>query len=396
MFSLLKERNIFVLTLSQILFWTTLMLGISVSALVGQMLAENKALATLPAGFLALSAIIVTRPASIMMQKTGRRFGFILGALSGIIGCIVSAYAIFQGSFELFCLGNILIGPFQAIGLYHRLAAADSVPAEKNAQAIAMVMAGGIVAALITPTLLVWSKKLYDPYIFAGNFVVLAFSNALLVLLLTFFSEKKEDSALQTDGGRPISEIIKQPMFIVAVVNAGFAQGIMVLIMLATPLAMVACGFAADDAAYAVRWHFLSMFIPSFFSGPLISRFGAPNVALAGAGLFVLSIGTAAAGINYLNFSIALIFLGVGWNFMYVAGTTMITMSHTPEERGRVQGTAEMTVLSVSTIAAFSSGGLLNGIGWNAVNFGAIPLLLIAVFLTWRFAQQSRIDAKTA
>ncbi len=396
MFSLLRERNILVLTLSQILFWTTLMLGISVSALVGQTLAENKALATLPAGFLALSAIIVTRPASIMMQKTGRRFGFILGALSGIVGCIVSAYAIFQGSFELFCLGNILIGPFQAIGLYHRLAAADSVPAEKNSQAIAMVMAGGIVAALVTPTLLVWSKQLYDPFIFAGNFVVLAFLNVFLVLLLMFFSEDKKTEAQESGGGRPLGEIIRQPMFIVAVINAGFAQGIMVLIMLATPLAMVACGFADNDAAYAVRWHFLSMFIPSFFSGPLISRFGAPKIALVGAGLFVLSIATAAAGINYLNFSFALIFLGVGWNFMYVAGTTMITLSHTPEERGRVQGTAEMIVLSVSTVAAFSSGGLLSGVGWQAVNFGAVPLLLIAVFMTWRFARQSSMEAKSA
>ncbi len=396
MFSLLRERNILVLTLSQILFWTTLMLGISVSALVGQTLAENKALATLPAGFLALSAIIVTRPASIMMQKTGRRFGFILGALSGIVGCIVSAYAIFQGSFELFCLGNILIGPFQAIGLYHRLAAADSVPAEKNSQAIAMVMAGGIVAALVTPTLLVWSKQLYDPFIFAGNFVVLAFLNVFLVLLLLFFSEDKKTEAQESGGGRPLGEIIRQPMFIVAVINAGFAQGIMVLIMLATPLAMVACGFADNDAAYAVRWHFLSMFIPSFFSGPLISRFGAPKIALVGAGLFVLSIATAAAGINYLNFSFALIFLGVGWNFMYVAGTTMITLSHTPEERGRVQGTAEMIVLSVSTVAAFSSGGLLSGVGWQAVNFGAVPLLLIAVFMTWRFARQSSMEAKSA
>lgn len=379
-------RNALLLAACQALFWGALMIGITMSGLVGQMLADNKALATLPAGLIALVTIFVAGPASALMQRFGRRTGFIIGAAAGLIGGGVSAAGIFAGDFVVFCLGNAILGIYQAIGQFYRLAATDAVPAEHHGRAVSTVMTGAIAAAILAPTLSVWSKDLFAPVLFAGSFVALSGLSLLAVGFIIALSEPPRRERQVAVGGRPLGEIVRQPLFVVAIANAGIAQGVMILVMLATPLAMVACKFPVSDAATVIQWHVLGMFLPSFFSGRLADRFGAPNIAITGAVILGASAAIAASGIEFLHFGIALALLGLGWNFMYVAGTIMITASHRPEERGRVQGAAEMAIAIIATLASFTSGALLHGLGWTAVNIGAAPLLITAAGLTLWYA----------
>ncbi|MGH1353082.1 MAG: MFS transporter [Methyloligellaceae bacterium] len=387
MLSLLKQRNILILTVCQVLFWVTLMAGIAVTSLVGQILASDNFYATFPAGFLALSGIFVTRIASSLMQKFGRKLGFLIGATSGVAGCALCMLAILQSSFIMFCIGSAILGAHQAIGLYYRLAATDAVPMENKGQAVSVVMAGGVAAAVIAPTLSLWSQKLLMPYLYAGTFAVLALLCVAIFLLLALLEDQQVTEENSAGQGRSLGELFRQPVLIMAVTNAAVAQGLMVLLMLSMPLAMVACGFGKDVPVTVMQWHFLAMFGPSFFTGNLIQKFGAANVALAGALLLLSSIVFAATGITFYNFSVALILLGLGWNFMHVAGTTMVTYTHLPEERGKVQGTSEMIILCVSACAAFSSGGLQSEYGWTVVNIAAVPVIIVAALITWRFSR---------
>ena len=388
---LLREgRNVLLLSACQALFWGALMIGITMSGLAGQMLADHKALATLPAGIMALTTIFVTSPASRLMQRQGRRAGFLLGVAAGVIGGLVSGVAIFVGDFLLFCLGNAILGAYAAIGQYYRLAATDALPPERHGRAVSTVMVGAILAALFAPTLSVWSKDLFAPVLFAGSFLAVSALSLAAVGLIVLLADKTPKAAkTNSEGGRPMGEILRQPIFVVALANASIAHGVMILVMLSTPLAMVACGFAVGEAATVIQWHVLGMFLPSFFSGRLIDRFGAAPVGITGAGILALSAAVAAAGIEFLNFGVALALLGIGWNFMYVAGTTLITASHLPEERGRVQGAAEMAIAGTAAVMSFASAGLLNGLGWAAVNLGALPLLAIAAGLTVWYLRQS-------
>ncbi|MDJ0950378.1 MAG: MFS transporter [Alphaproteobacteria bacterium] len=387
------ERNVLLLAACQALFWGALMIGITMSGLVGQILAEHKALATVPAGILALTTIFVARPASLLMQRFGRRVGFFLGALAGLVGGMVCAAGIFAGDFLVFCLGNAILGAYQAIGQYYRLAATDSVAPERSGRAVSTVMAGGVVAALVAPGLSVWSKDLFAPVLFAGSFLAVSALSLMATGLIAALTEQRPGRAQAGTGGRPFGEIARQPIFIVAIANAGIAHGVMILVMLATPIAMVGCGFPVADAAGVIQWHVLGMFLPSFFSGRLVDRFGAANVGIAGSAILGVSAAVAAAGLEYLNFSVSLALLGIGWNFMYVAGSTMITAAHRPEERGRVQGAAEMSIAGIAALASFASAGLLNGLGWSAVNIGAAPMLVAAAALTYWFAKRAAREA---
>ncbi|MEM7021433.1 MAG: MFS transporter [Pseudomonadota bacterium] len=396
---LYQERNVLLLAGCQALFWSALMIGITMSGLVGQMLSSQKALATLPAGLLALCTILIARPASVLMQRMGRRVGFLLGALAGTIGGLVCAGGIFLGSFAVFCLGNAILGAYAAIGQYYRLAATDSVEPSRRGRAVSTVMAGGIVAALLAPTLSLWSKDLFAPVLFAGSFLAVTAFSLVAIGMIAAFNERAPAPSEKRVQGRPLGEIMRQPIFLVAIANAGIANAVMILVMLATPLAMVACSYPVSDAATVIQWHVLGMFIPSFFTGRLVDRFGAANVGLTGAGILAVSASVAAAGTAIANFGIALASLGVGWNFMYVAGTAMITASHRPEERGRVQGAAETIIAVLATLASFASAALLHGLGWAAVNIGAAPLLIAVAALTiWfsRRATQIAVRARSA
>jgi len=391
-----SKRNIAVLFVCQALYWGAVIVGITLSAIVGASLAPEPILATLPAGLLALGAIVATAPASLLMQRYGRRTGFRIGTISGALGGALAAYAIVEQSFVGFCLGNLALGLYQACANYYRLAATDSVAANRSGTAIAWVMAGGILAAIVAPAVSVGSKDLISTSLYAGSYlVVLGLSLAatfVLGLLVTPSAafEKSGPAAPQHAHARSLGEVARQPIFIAAVVNAGVSHGTMILVMTTTPLAMTAHALDIGDAAFVIQWHVLGMFIPAFFSGRLVDRLGPATVSIAGACVFILSITLALSGTAMGYFLVSSFLLGAGWNLMYVAGSTLIAASHRPEERGKVQGAAELGIAVIAVIAAFSSGGLLAFFGWNAVNVGALPLLAAAVLITLWYARCRR------
>ena len=391
----MTDRNVLLLTACQALFWSALMIGITMSGLVGLMLAENRALATLPVGLLAFTTIFVARPAGQFMQRFGRRAGFAVGAAAGVAGGLISVWGIFAASFAVFCLGNAVLGIYQGIGQFYRLAATDTVDPERRGRAVSTVMAGGIVAAVAAPNLTIWTKDLFAPVVFAGSFAAVAALAIAATALIVFLAEPAPTTAASGAGaGRPLAVILRQPRFIVALANAAVAHGIMILVMIATPLAMVGSHFGVADAAVVIQWHVFGMFVPSFFSGRLIDRFGAPNVAIAGAIVLAASAGVAAGGGEFGYFGVALTLLGVGWNLMYVAGTTMVTASHLPEERGRVQGTAETIIATVAAAASFASAAVLNSLGWTVVNLAATPIIAAVIVLNlWYLRTAGRATA---
>lgn len=396
MWFLREGRDALVLTACQALFWAGLLVSITLTGLVGQIIAPDPVLATLPVALLTVANIVLTRPISLLMQRRGRRAGFSLGALAGALGGLICVVGIFRADFTVFCLGNVVLGAYQAAAQYYRLAAVDKVAPERRGRAVSLVLSGAILAALVAPSLALWTKDLFAPVTFAGSFMALSVLSVATLIPLALLSPHSATSAEARGGGRPMGEILRQPIMIAALVNAAAGHAVMVLVMNATPLAMVACNHTVGDAAGVIRAHVLGMFVPSFFTGKLIDRLGAPAIAAAGAVILAASAMVSAWDQGLGHFQVGLVLLGLGWNFMYIAGTTMLTQSYRPEERGRVQGMAEMTIAACAALAAFGSGGLLNAFGWQAVNMGAAPVLAVSLGVTLWYAAGRRRVAELA
>jgi predicted MFS family arabinose efflux permease len=305
---------------------------------------------------------------------------------------MICVAGIFRADFTIFCLGNVVLGAYQAAAQYYRLAAVDKVEPERRGRAVSLVLSGAILAALVAPSLALWSKDLFAPVLFAGSFLALSALSVLTLIPVALLSPHSASMAEARGGGRPMGEILRQPIMIAALVNAAAGHAVMVLVMNATPLAMVACNHTVGDAAGVIRAHVLGMFVPSFFTGKLIDRLGASAIAAAGAVILAASATVSAwdQGLGY--FQAGLVLLGIGWNFMYIAGTTLLTRSYLPEERGRVQGLSEMTIAACAAAASFGSAGLLNAFGWQAVNIGAAPVLAASLGVTlWYAASRRRV-----
>jgi MFS family permease len=370
---------------------TGMTMNMTVTALTGHDLAPDPAWATLPLSLQFLATMLTTMPASLYMRRVGRRFGFATGVLIGVSGVIIAAISILNHQFALFCLGSMLIGSFQGFAILYRYAAADTASEAFRPRAISLVLAGGVVAALAGPELAKWSHDLLAPISFAGTFLVIAGVQSISLIFLTFVKIPTPTSAERADSGRPLLEIIRQPVFIVAILGAMIGYGSMTFLMTATPLAMVACGFAFADAAFVIQWHAVGMFLPSFFTGSLIQRFGVTRIMMTGALAYVACIAINVSGIELLEFFSALVLLGIGWNFLFIGGTTLLTRAYWPEERAKVQGFGDFLVFSSSTVAAFSSGALNHAFGWQTLNFGVIPLVAIVTgaLLWYRLSRHS-------
>lgn len=386
-----EGRDALILSACNALFWSGLMISITLSGLIGQALAPSPALATLPAGLLTVATTLLAGPVSMLMQRAGRRAGFALGAAAGALGGCVCAGGILAGSFLVFCAGNLVLGASMAASQYYRFAAVDRVAPERRGRATSVVLAGGVVAALVAPTLALWTKDLLASAVYAGSFLGLAALNLAILLPVSLLPGRAGPGAGPGVGpgaaaaGRPLgaAEILRRPAFRVALANAAVGHTVMILIMHATSLAMVAHHHhPVEDAAGVIRWHVLGMFLPAFFAGRLVDRLGAGRVATAGALVLAASVAASASGPSLAQFQVGLALLGVGWNLMYVSGTVMLAQAHAPEERGRVQGLFETLVVGSAALGSFASAGLLSAIGWRAVNLGALPLLLGAVALT--------------
>jgi MFS family permease len=363
---------------------TSITIMVTVSSLVGQELADDKALATWPLGLQQVGVMLATFPASLLMHRFGRRMGFSLGASIGIAGSLLQAYAVFHLSFWLFCLGNGLVGVANGFSLFYRFAATDTADAAFKSKAISLVMAGGVVAALLGPQLAKWSHDWFAPVYFAGSFLAIAALQGLGGLLVQFVRIPRPTEQERSSSGRPLPAIMRQPVFLVAAGGSMIGYGIMSLVMTATPLAMVECGYSFSDSAFVIQWHVLGMFVPSFFTGHLIARFGVLQVMLAGAGLFVGSITLSLSGIAIWHFWLALTLLGLGWNFLYIGGSSLLIEAYLPEERAKTQAVNDFLVFGMVTFASFASGALHHSFGWKAVNLGVIaPVVLVSGAILW-------------
>ena len=352
-------------------------------------LARDLQLATVPIFLAHLGLMTTTLPASLLMARVGRRAGFTVGGIAGILSGMLSLLGIFQQDFALLCAGSYFQGVSGAFAWYFRFAAADAADAAYKAKAISLVMAGGVLAGIVGPQTAKWSVDLLSPVTFGGVYVmVMAFSG--LILLVVQGLEIPKLTALQrAEGGRPLLQIMRQPTYIVALTSSMFGFAVMTLVMAATPLAMHACGFGFNDSATVIQAHSIAMFLPSFFTGQLINRFGVLRIITVGA---VIQLGCAIinlAGIAYWNFFFANILVGLGWNFAFVGGTTLLTETYRPAERAKAQGVHDFVVYGATATAALSSGLLQAGPGWSLVNVMTLPLMgIVVVASTWLAAHR--------
>lgn len=377
------RRNALILAASQAIFGATSTALVVTSGLIGSTLAPSVAWATLPMALSIVGTALTTFPISLMMRRVGRRTGFVLCALAGAAGALLGAYAIFQRSFPLFLLGCLITGIYQASASYYRFAAADTASPAFRPKAISWVMTGGIVAALVGTFMVMATTNLFAPVTFAGTWVamaVLALVGAVILLFIDIPLTQKHDAP----SGRPLGVIARQPRYIVAAMTAMLAFGIMVLVMTATPVAMLGCGFSVKDSSWVIQWHALAMFVPSFFTGSLITRFGAEKISAIGMLLLVGAAVSGLLGIHVENFAIGLILLGLGWNFGYIGGTTMLTETYESEEKNKAQGLNDFLVFTTTAVTSLMAGKLLAWFGWEGVNYAVFPMVVLAlVMIIW-------------
>ena len=374
------NRNVLLLSVCQALLTTGNVLLVSVVALIGQSLTNDPSLTTFPVATQFIGLMSATIPASLIMKRIGRKNGFYLGNTVGILGAIICVQALNTEQFYLFSFGTFLLGIGIGFGTLYRFAAVEVCPGEQKSRAISFVMAGGVIAAVVGPQLAVSSQNMFGGAQFTGAFVGLVGLYCLALVMLFFTKIPKEDSHAHVGAEqRPLMVIIRQPVFIVAVVVAMVSYVVMNLLMTATPLAMARCGYTFASAANVIEWHVLGMFFPSFFTGSLISRFGVYRVMYAGVACNLLCIVINLNGISEWHFWSALLLLGVGWNFMFISATQMVTSSYQPAEKAKTQAANEFMVFSMVTVSALSSGWLEASFGWQAMNWMMLPLVLWAL-----------------
>jgi MFS family permease len=371
-------RNVFLLACCQALLLTNASGLITMSGLVGYSLVDAKAIATLGQSTYVLGSALATMPMSLWMAKVGRRRGFMAGALINIGGCGIAVLALWIGSFALFCLATAVIGIYNAIGLQYRFAAAEVASKADRARAISLVLAGGIAGGFAGPALTQYGKDMFATP-FLGSFVLLAAVALVALAVQSRVDVPKPLPEESSGGGRPLREIVRQPVFIVAAMAATLGYGLMNLLMTATPLAMDFCGLAYAQAAMVISWHVVGMYAPGFVTGSLIGRFGVIPVIVAGTLVMALGAVVALTGNQYLHFLVALVLVGTGWNFMYTGGTTLLTESYRPAEKARTQGANDAIMFTVMAVSSFSSGAMVSSAGWEAMNYTALPILALVI-----------------
>lgn len=372
--------NVARLTIAQALAGANSVVVYATGAIVGNLLAPDPALATLPISIFVVGMAACTLPAGAIAQRHGRRAAFLAGTGCGVLVGLLAALAVMIGSFWLFCLGTFFGGAYAAVVLSFRFAAADCVPPERRPRALSFVMAGGIFAGVIGPQLVTYTMYLWMPHMFAATFVAQAAVAALSAAILLGVRLPAPGRA-EAAGGRPLGVIARQPRFIIAVICGVVSYLLMNFLMTAAPLAMQMCGLSQESANLGLQWHVIAMYAPSFFTGRLITRFGATRIVVAGLALIGLAAVVGLFGIDVAHFWATLILLGVGWNFGFIGASTMVLDTHRPEEKARVQSFNDFIVFGTMAIGSFLSGGLLSAYGWTTVLWLSLVPLALAVLI---------------
>lgn len=378
------NKNVWLLTASQSLMMTNNALLVTASALVGAILAENISLATLPLALQFMATMVASIPASLLMKRFGRRNGFLLGAAIGLSGAVIATHAVMQTDFWLFSLGTFFIGLSNGFGNYYRFAAVDVVEKSLKSRAISYVMAGGVVAAIFGPNIASWTHGSIEGSEFAGSYLVICVLFVISFIILSFVKVPQViDQHFEKQLTRPLSVLIKQPVFIVAVLSGMFGYAVMSLIMTATPLSM-SHHHSLSDTAFVIQWHVLGMFAPSFFTGRLISRFGVVNIMLIGVVLLLMAVLGNLMGVTLWHYWFALLCLGVGWNFVFIGATDLLTYTYNDSEKAKAQAFNDFFVFGSVTTAALTAGYLQHNFGWYIVNLGVLPMIFsILIALIW-------------
>ena len=375
------KRNVLVLAICQTLFNTGRALLLASSPLIGYALAENKVLATLPISLMMIGNVFTSIPASLFMQRVGRRTGFFVGGLVGTIGCVVTLLALYLGNFVLFCLGVFIYGTYGGFAQLYRFAAADVAPGHFKSKAISLVLAGGVVAAFIGPELAKYGREAFTGIEFFGTYAFFIVVTLLATLIVVFVDIPRISSGDIQGESRPMLVIMRQPIFIVAVLSAVVGYAMMTFLMTATPLAMFSAQHHFDSSAFVIEWHIFGMFAPGFFTGSLIKRFGVMSIIALGLILEIIATLVALSGQTVWIFWFALLLLGVGWNFAFIGGSTLLTNAYRPVERAKVQGINDFLVFGATAVASLLSGTLFHLYGWSTVVLAALPLLGITLLM---------------
>ena len=389
-----NRRNMGLLVAAQSLGGASPPIIISLGGLVGQQLSSNPTASTLPVSIYQLGLALSTLPAAWIMNRMGRRAAYVLGALLGVISGVVAAQGIAHSNFVTFCIGTALAGFYAACVQSYRFAATDLVPSNEQAKAISRVMIGGLIAAIIGPQVVIWTRDALPATPFAGSFYSQA---ALALLALPLLAglrlpPPQAKSAVAGDA-RALGEIARSPKFIVACAAGVVSYGLMSFLMTAAPMAMVGCGHSVGEAAMGIQWHVLAMFVPSFFTGKLIARFGKRPVTALGLAMIGAAGALALMGLNIFHFWGSLILLGVGWNFGFIGATAMLTDCYRPPERAKVQALNDFLVFGTVAVASFGSGQLLHSAGWNGINIGMLPLVAVVLLMLTLQARSAKPKA---
>src|ERR1700733_7776762 len=360
-------------------------------SIVGATLAPSISFATVPLSMYVVGLAAGTLPTGVISRRYGRRVAFMIGTGCGVLTGLLGAFAILHSSFPLFCCATFLGGLYGAVSQSYRFAAADGASAEYRPKAVSWVMAGGVFAGELGPQLVQWTMNIWPPYLFAFSFVVQAIVALLAMAVLSGIDAPKPAPA-DLHGGRPLLEIVRQPRFIAAALCGIIAYPMMNLVMTSAPLAMKMCGLSVSDSNFGIQWHIVAMYGPSFFTGSLIARFGAPKIVALGLLLEASAATVGLSGITAMHFWATLIILGVGWNFSFVGASALVLETHRPQERNKVQAFNDFLVFGVMALGSFSSGQLLANYGWSAVNLVVYPpvLLGLTVLALASFARHRR------
>jgi MFS family permease len=364
-------------------------------SIVGASLAPDMSLATVPLSMYVLGLAAGTLPTGAISRAYGRRIAFMIGTGCGVLTGLLGSFAILRGSFALFCCATFLGGLYGAVSQSYRFAAADGASAAFRPKAVSWVMAGGIFAGVLGPQLVQWTMDIWAPSLFAFSFVVQA-AVALVAMVILFGVDAPRPAPSDIHGGRPLLEIVRQPRFIAAAICGIVAYPMMNLVMTSAPLAMKMCGLSLSDSNFGIQWHIVAMYGPSFFTGSLIARFGAPKVVAAGLLLEAGAATVGLSGITALHFWATLIVLGIGWNLGFVGASALVLETHRPQERNKVQAFNDFLVFGTMAIGSFSSGQLLANYGWSAVNLVVYPPVLFGLvvlgFTSFAKRQRTRLQ----
>jgi len=381
------RRNIPLLATSQALMMSSMSLLLTATALVGLELAPDKSLATLPIAVIFIAVMLTSIPAAMLMERIGRKPAFMFSTIFGMAGGVTATIAIISQNFWLFVLSGFLVGIFNAFGNYFRFAAADSVEPELKSKAISAVLIGGVVAAVVGPNLANLTRDSVSGVMFAGSYISVIVLYLITLVVLSFLKlphRSHTENRQDTDKGRPLLVIARQPKFIVAILCAMLGYGVMSFVMTATPLAMHSHAHSFSDTSFVISWHVLGMFAPSFFTGHLIYRYGVLKIMFIGG---LLGLGCVAAnllGNTVTHYWIGLTLLGVSWNFLFIGGTSLLTETYLPEERAKAQAMNDFIIFTTVAVASLTAGALQHNLGWQVVNIGVIPLLgIILMSIFW-------------